>query len=276
MNRIVLMTDFSKNARNAIHYAINLFGESVNYLLVNTYIARGSAGAIGNLSMKIKEKTLVELESELKDILNAFQQFPNLNITTLCEFGEPVDVVKRIGERNEADLVVMGTKGASGIKKAVFGSVTSSVIQHTALPVLSVPEEAQFNGIKQIVFAADLSKNKKKELIAPLKSIAVENKAEVSLLHVWGEGELPKEENLDSLEEIRNLFKLDGVDISVNDIEATDTIQAIQNFCVERDADLLSVIARHNRFWDHLFHKSVSQELAFALKMPLLTLEDSF
>lgn len=276
MKKIVLMTDFSDNAKNAIRYAIKLFGNSADYVLANTYTTRSSAGSIGKLSRIIKERVTADLEKELAYIHKEFAEIPTLNITILCKDSEPIDLVNNLAKNGEADLIVMGTKGATGLSKVFIGSVTSSIIRNTKLPVLSIPEEAEFKAISKIVFAADLGENRKKELTAPLRSIALVNNAEVFLLHVLKEGELAENNEEDKMFEMGLAFDLEGVKTTLNSVEAENTAEAIQEFCLDIKADLLTVIARHNTFFDKLFHKSVSQELAFSLKMPLLTLEDSF
>ena len=276
MKKIILMTDFSENAKNAIKYAINLFGTTPEYLLANTFNVKSSTGSLGNLSRAVKKTVVADLERELNAIKLEFQNLTDLKISSMCKHSEPVDLVNELDRQNQVDLVVMGTKGASGLSKVFIGSVTTSIIKNTKVPVLSIPENAEFTRMSKIVFAADLSTNRKKELIKPLETIAKDNDAEVLLLHVLKEGELSKNEDDDKMFEIGLTFDLDGVNTSTNIVESEDTIEAIQEFCKDNEADLLSVIARHNSFFDSLFHKSVSRELAFSLKMPLLTLEDSF
>ena len=61
MQTILLMTDFSDNAKNAIQYAIEMHGEEVNYVLLNTYVVRENVGAFMSVANKIKEITEKEL-----------------------------------------------------------------------------------------------------------------------------------------------------------------------------------------------------------------------
>ena len=139
---------------------------------------------------------------------------------------------------------------------------------------LSIPEEAKYETINRIVFAADLSANVEDELTKPLIEIADRSKSEIFLLHILKEGGLSESSIDDKLDKLELTPCLDHLKKSVHFIEANDTVNGIKDFCDSKNADLLTVIARHHSFFDKLLHKSVSQELAFSSKMPLLSLED--
>ncbi len=79
-----------------------------------------------------------------------------------------------------------------------------------------------------------------------------------------------------NFKEFESYLSSSQIPTSVIFLESDSTSAAIEKFCQDNNTDKLTVIARHNKFFDKLFHKSVSKELAFGLKMPLLTLEDSF
>ncbi|NOQ76111.1 MAG: hypothetical protein GQ574_29180 [Crocinitomix sp.] len=276
MKKIVLMTDFSENARKAIKYGINLFGDSVEYLLVHSYTVRKATGSFADIGALIRQDALNDFENEIHFIKNEFSHFPDLKISTICKEGDPVDVINNLDNSLGIDLIVMGTKGASGLSKIFIGSVTASLIRKTKYPVLSVPEEAVFKSIDKIVFAADLALNRNAVLTYPLKSIARKNNSEVLLLHILNEGELAKGFDNYKLNKLEMSADLEGIKKTMNFVETNNKTEGIVQFCIKNNADLLTVIARHNTFFDKLFHKSVSQELAYSLKMPLLTLEDSF
>ena len=86
----------------------------------------------------------------------------------------------------------MGTKGASGITKVLIGSVTARVIKESLLPILSIPENAKFNPLKNIVFASDLHENQNDSLVNPLKKIAERFNSEITLLNILKSNEISK------------------------------------------------------------------------------------
>src|SRR4029078_9611095 len=83
----------------------------------------------------------------------------------------------------KADLVVMGTKGAAGLKGALVGTFTADVIESIDCPLLAVPHQARFTGIKKIVYATNYAFNDF-ENIEKVVEFAKYFNAEVILLHI--------------------------------------------------------------------------------------------
>jgi len=276
MKTILLMTDFSKNARNAIKYAIQAFGEDMEYILMTSYIIRSAPASVVNIARRVEENCEEDLKSDLDFIKSTFPEYPNLKITTLCEYGDPSDVLKTIQKQNIIDLVVMGTKGASGLIKVLVGSVTASVIRSTPLPVLAVPENAAFTTFDKIVFASDLHPIQNENLVKPLKQIAEKFDSDVMLLKVLRKGGMSKEKANSEIGKLEHSGYLSGLNKSWNFVESDHLSTAIEQFCEENQAGLLVVIARHSEFFDRIFHSSVSQQLVFHAKLPILALDDSF
>jgi len=269
MKTILLMTDFSDNAKNAIQYAIQMFGEETAYILLNTYTVRENSGTFVSVASRIKEIAEEEMGNELMFIKAKFPQYPNLKITTQVKREGSIDGVKRVGNQYPIDLIVMGTKGASGLTKILIGSVTASVVKETNFPVFIIPEKAKYEGVKKIVFAIN-NFSVDDDLLIPLVSIIKKEQSELHLLTVLKEAEKsPKGKDyfLESLKEIKQkIIYVEGEDVS----------EEVEKYAIQNNIDLITVVARHNKFFDRLFHKSVSQELIFQAKLPILVLEGSY
>jgi len=270
MKTILLMTDFSENAKNAIKYAINMFGEEVDYLLLNTYIVRENTGSFLSVSDKVKAMSEKAMFKEMAFIKSEFAQLVNLKISDVLLRGGAIDGVNQLKEKKEIDLIVMGTKGASGITKFLVGSVTASVVQETGLPVLIIPEKEEYVPYKKIVFATDFSHKVKQELLTPLQYIAQKFKAEVNLLNVQLINDSPSEFNM--------LGLIENVEVTIETIDAkeADVSKDIEQYCKKEEADMLTVVAHHNTFFEGLFHQSVSQELIYHAQLPILALDASY
>jgi nucleotide-binding universal stress UspA family protein len=272
MKTILLMTDFSENAKNAIKYAINMFGEEVEYLLLNTYIVRENTGSFMSVADQIKDISEKEMAKEEAFIKKEFSSLSKLNVKPLLIRGEAIGGVNLLKKEKQIDLIVMGTKGASGITKFLVGSVTASVVQGTGLPVLIIPEKEQYQAYKKIVFATDFTHKVKQEILTPLQQIAQKFNAEIAMLNVLDENNIKNEKVLDT----SNLFG--GVKSYLDTIKASerDVIEDIELYCKNNKAEMLTVVAHHNTFFQGLFHKSVSQELIYHAQLPILALDDSF
>ena len=144
MKQILVPTDFSQHALVAARYAGNMaqqLGWSIH--LTHTYTPFSSSFA----NEKFNEEILVHETDKARTNMETFrnelsQEFPGLEITTSCHTGMLGDVLPAIAGQAKNELIVMGTKGASGLKYVILGSNTFEIIRKSPVPVLAVPETA--------------------------------------------------------------------------------------------------------------------------------------
>lgn len=151
MLQILVPTDFSKNAWNAIKYGLKLF-ENTNctfYLLhVNPIPSYSGAGSsVKGSSQMVRESVLKESKENLDQLLLRIKNIPasaKHSFVTTAFHDFFVDSIKREVETKKIDLIIMGTKGSSGLRKVTMGSNTGDVITKVKCPLLAVPENAIF------------------------------------------------------------------------------------------------------------------------------------
>ena len=140
MKTILLPTDYSENANNAIHYAINLFGSDTNvkYILHHSYMVPTA----GNTNLYVIIDTLRKeaLKSIKKVKEKLLIQFPGLLIEVRVEHTMISEGISSAIEEEKVDTIVMGTKGATGLKEIFLGSNTVDVIDSVDIPVIVVPK----------------------------------------------------------------------------------------------------------------------------------------
>jgi nucleotide-binding universal stress UspA family protein len=192
LNVILIPTDYSDNARIAAEYAVENFAtEGLAFWLVNVYRLKYS-GAI--ISVDLDELMRSDSESSMEAELKFMQRkYPNLTIKGRTFQGALVDVITKLVGSKEISMIVMGTKGASGVKEVVLGSNAANVIKMLPVPVLLVPETLGSNVIKTILFATDLKYIKGYETIQPLHSVARKSQANLEILHLSNGEVLPEE-----------------------------------------------------------------------------------
>lgn len=260
---VILMTDFSEPARNAIKYAIDAFGEDVEYHLINAYYARTSSATLLDLNDILAKESEQGLKNEVNWINEMYKE-RRIRLKSHSVFGGPVDAIRKIKNQYEIDALVMGTKGASGIDSVLFGSVASNVIRVTKLPVISVPPTCVFQGFRNIVFASDGQNVSGDKVLEPLKKMQYQFNSEITLFSVVKEGQ-----------------KIDwskaGIGIEnahYETIEAKNIADAVTDFCQRSKTDLLAIVPKHTGFFERLFHHSISKELVEKAQLPILSLEN--
>ena len=158
MKNILLPTDFSKNAWNAITYAIELYkNEPCTFYLLNTYTPNIAASRF-MATVVTSESLAVESYSKegLNAVLNNIQSKYNNKLhsfKTISSFSLLADEVRELVNEYNIDMVIMGTKGASGVSEVFMGSNAVRVIKAVKnCPVLAIPEDFTFGKPKEIAF----------------------------------------------------------------------------------------------------------------------------
>lgn len=166
MKKILVPTDFSPNAKHALRVAAILAVKSharLGLLHANTAIAYNPAFPesvfAGMYDATDYYGVAADEFRKLKKELTEEPVFSNLGIDTRVEEGQLYAAVRRVVEEDEADLVVMGTKGAAGAAEFFVGSNTEKVIRTAPCPVLAIPENSGAFELKTVLLATTLEKD---------------------------------------------------------------------------------------------------------------------
>ncbi|AKA34242.1 universal stress protein [Flagellimonas lutaonensis] len=281
MKTILIPTDFSDNAWNAICYALEFFKEeTAKFYLLHTYtpvfyrmdylIGGPAYSAIPDIKVDV---SLAGLERTLKDIKKQFPN-PNHSFETVSAFNTLTDEINELTDEKNIDLVVMGTKGATGAKQLFLGSNAVFVIRKAKIPVLAIPESSKFTKMENILFPTDYwSKYKIKELRS-LIEIAEEYMAKITVLHVK---ELPENDLTDKQEQNKKHLKncLKEVPYQFTEIQGKLMPDAILEHIEDHDFQLLAMMNKEHSFFERLLIKQNVDQIGFHVKIPFLIIRDT-
>jgi len=270
MVNILVPTDLSEVSKIAVQYALKIVNKLGGTLTVlHVVIIIQPTRATMRLQLKSLEKDLMEtsredMEEFVKSISKQLKTEVSINVK-VAKGTSFNDAVKREAKKLRTGLIVMGTKGASGLRKYVLGSNTASVIEVSHVPVLAVPELGEFKSFKNVVYATDL-RNVQRELKTLIPYLEEFNST-VHLLHVTS-----------SLKEVSALEKkIDGIvkkagvtNIICKVIVNKNIDEAIDYYVAESNADLLTMFTHDVSFYEKLFNRSMTRKMAFHSKIPLL------
>jgi len=166
-------------------------------------------------------------------------------------------------------MVVMGSRGASTLKKARMGGTTVSVIDDCEVPVMAIPEHAQYSNLQKIVYASDL-KNVAKELEILIEFATIFG-SHIHMIHVTPAIDKKAEAAHLEIEEIIRKTKYSKLDFKV--IIDDNIPSAIDQFIKESNAELLTTFTHHLSLFEKLFARSVTRTLAYLGTIPLLALK---
>lgn len=161
MKKILVPTDFSQRAHEALDFALQFSGK-VNGHIILMHILDFPASSFntGGEVESIDPEVIFQAEyiKGVHQKLDAIkEQYPEENIVTKIKYGNPyVSISKEIAEE-QVDYIIMGSDGASGLKEVLIGSVAERVIRNADCPIIVIKGPAQLAEMKSFVFASDLS-----------------------------------------------------------------------------------------------------------------------
>ena len=187
-------------------------------------------------------------------------RFPNLDITYRVLKGDAGDDLPGIASSLGADLVISGCQGAREDLKTFLGSVASSLILTSKIPVLLIPPRSRYHGIHHILVAAVSSQVKDEQIIEPLRFFTDIFHPDVSLLQFGEYEEVKQRVNLKALITYHELS------------ENQDYMQKVNAFMDKHPIDLLTVIRRKKGFLEKTIGPKRTSTMRFNTPIPLLVL----
>ena len=273
VKKILVPTDFSVSADNALSYAVAL-AKNLSAKMTLFHSVRVPVSAAGELP---EEFTPLNLQKEATEHLECLQaQIRALNVPVEIEaettVGLAVDEIISAVRTNNSELVVMGTRGASGIMERIIGSNAAEVIQKANCPVLVVPEEAKYKEIRRIVFATNYLDNDFQSLYLLVEMFKAFN-AEIVVLHVREDTPGQEDEVENKLSEkfqqrVASSIPYDKFSFKV--INGRRVMECLNEFLENEGIDLLAVSTRRRNFISKLFERGLTQKLACHTRIPLL------
>lgn len=269
MKNILVPTDFSENANKALDFALSLgkrFGADIH--LVHTYHTSRQAGYIANVNRHIRD----DREKEMAEYLAKMKAHPkaeNLTIDGRARYGFSVETINSEAKFVEADLIIMGTQGASNVAKQVLGSTASNLIKGTHYPVLAIPSETKFKEIERVILAVDALDLTILNTLNPALNLVQRGNLALDLLHISKED---KPSDIDP--DIRKYLDNMSIPFSDHHIVSDNILASILTFAHQHPNSILCLVTRQRSWLANLFHQSVSQQAALHAHLPVFILPD--
>lgn len=270
--KILVPTDFSPLAKAAFLYAANLsVALKAKLILMNAFHIDQATRSLAEFTTdEVIRKRRLEQENECARHLEEIRR--EVQGEFVAEYavednGSVVTTINSFAQDHRCDLIVMGTKGASGLKKALLGTNTAGVINDSHVPVLVIPEFAIYKGIKDVVYASDMN-NLSEELQILLPLVRTFD-ATVHILHMHPVGNKPETDEAATSASLRG--QLDYAKIDCHYIQSADVKGGIEQYLNGKNADILAMFSGKRNFFERIFEKSNTRDVAYSSMVPLLT-----
>jgi len=278
MKKILIPTDFSETATNAIKYALELFKYDRSEITIVHSFADEVYDNTVNMSRdyfeEFKEKVQKNVNARLQKVIAEMLEIspnPRHIYNRQSSFVSIVDVINDFVDSENADVVVMGTKGKTNDPRITFGSNTLKVIKYVQCPVLAVPVTYHDMHPKNILFPTDYMIPFKRREIKLVSSIAMNYVSTINLLYV------SKVKNLSH----RQLDNQTFLDCCFNDnkfnflqIPEENVTNTINKTIKEQNIDLLVMVNHRQSYLEDLLYYSTIEKIGLEIKIPFLVLQN--
>ncbi len=282
MKRILLPTDFSDNAWNATEYALRLFEQQeCTFYFLNTYTPSIPSSRFmmpsSNSSNRLEEISRVNSEKGLQKVVHKARKLSNNPLHSfdcISSFNLLVEEVNQVIEERDIDLIVTGTKGASGMDEVFMGSNTVRIIKSSKkCPILAIPQYFKFSTPKEIAFATDFKRFYSQSELKPLLELAAQFRAVIRIVYVQHEIRPLSEIQEFNLKMLRK-FLGDQEHFIHTVSELASVSQTLELFTQQLGIHLLALLNYPHSYVERVTHEPVVKRTAFHTQIPLLVIPE--
>ena len=280
MKSILVPYDFSQEAEYAFQLAQELAAKAscklklVHVIEIPTTQHFNTIGEV-NLEENFVDKIfMVEMVDKRNAQMKALEELHAVapyQFSTKISFGNPYAGIASEITEIKADLVVMGSKGSSGLEELLIGSNTEKVVRHSKCPVITVKQPTRAVDIKNIVFASDFSENSKK-VIRELKDLQSLLGAELSLVKINTPNSF--ENTLVSKKNMQSFIKANELtNVKVEIFNSGSEEEGILEYADDVDADMIAMATHGRTGLMHLLGGSIAEDVVNAAVRPVWTMK---
>lgn len=281
MKKILVPTDFSEQADAAVEVASQLGKKTnANVTLLHvvevphgvsygSFSATGQVAASSDPSDNVFVMEMLKRAKEKMEGLVNEDRFEGVDLHYHIGVGNPFGQIKDMTHEQEIDLVVIGTKGSTGLSEVLIGSNTEKVVRLSEAPVLSVKKAVDISSIKKVVFASSLHQEDA-NLAKHLKALVEVLGAELHLLRVNTPNNFQSDKTtFKNMEVFKEQFGL----TSAKDESYSDAIEedGIIHYAEMIDADLIAMATHGRTGFMHLLSGSIAEDVVNHAKRPVWT-----
>ncbi|MDI1254940.1 MAG: universal stress protein [Flavobacterium sp.] len=272
MKKILFPTDFSAASINAFVYALHI-AKRLHAEIITVHIFQVPIGNYLDdgdfLSENYNISELGNFENYKDEVpkLKAIAESENCNhikMSHILHSGVVVDDILYFAEKENADYIIMGTKGASGLKETFIGSITEKIMSRASAIVLAIPENCRYNPISKILFLTQFQE-KHFTYLEKLLKIAKQFDASIDVLNVV---DVHDHTAMETVNHWKKAFPSSTVHFHV--IASKDPADTVLDFANLHMTDVIVVQVKYKSFFEQLFFNSMSRQLAFHSEIPIM------
>lgn len=272
MKTIIVATDFSAEAENALEYAgaaaKDLNAKIILFSSFSISVHASNARLPATAIERLIDQNNVKLKERAEEVASTY------GIEVDYESGLMLQVSEELAhlyEKHQAEVIVMGM-AASSLTQDLFGNTTTAAIMKLKYPVLAVPLGAKYSRIKKILFACDVLRGVQRTILKRIRNFASALEAEVQIFHVQDKVKMLENDTQHLASKVSIDEGLEGISFFYKNVESGTVIEEIKKEIEEFNPDVLIMVPLRYGFWDSLIHRSKTRIMASSSKIPLFSI----
>jgi nucleotide-binding universal stress UspA family protein len=266
--KILVPTDLSDNAKNAFEFAkVYARQQDASITLLYAYYAVYDFAA---QAAEIIQAIESDAKKALKKEIGTGRE-EGLQIDYKIVQGTVSTAINATVYNGDYDLVIMGTQGASGIKKTLIGSNTATVVKESEVAVIAVPAGSTFESIREITVAIELS-NENEVFFKRLVELTETWNLPYQVIHVETKSDFNKTLSFKGLEAFLNETYPD-CEFHFLSVPAKEIDKGLDDYLKDVSDCLLVMFSKNKTFFEFLFNRSHSVKMAYHTHVPLLVIK---
>ncbi|MFK5973323.1 MAG: universal stress protein [Flavobacteriaceae bacterium] len=278
MRKILVPTDFSENAFNALKYACQIFKNEKNELIIlhayaDEVYAQDTSMQSSPLE-ELKEVTSLNSEKHLKQLLKKIQLYsPNskYHYKTVSVFGALVDEINEWVNQKNIDIVVIGTRKKNNDCNITFGTNTLQVLKYVNCPVLVIPESYEYHPLKEVLFPTDYMIPYKQREMKLLCALTASFQSTIHMLYIDPIKKL-------SMRQLGNQkflsLCLKKLELIFETSPEKDKTIAITKYIVHRNIDMLVLVNSRHSYIEDMLYQSTIDQIELNIQIPFLLMQN--
>lgn len=278
MRKVLVPTDFSENAFNALKYACQVFKyERSDFFILHAYADEVYGQDVQlkrSFFNELKEVTYQKSEHSLEDTIERIKEYspnPRHKFKHISAFGTLTDELNDWVNEEDIDIIVMGTRGQTNDRSITFGSNTLQVLKYVQCPVLAIPEDYTYHAPRQLLFPTDYMVPYKRRELKLICDMSGSFRSEIHLLYInpLKQFSLRQEDNRQFLKEC-----LQKANLFFESTDEEDKTIAITKYIVHNDIDMLVMVNSRHSHLEEMLYQSTIDKIGLHIKIPFLVLQN--
>ncbi len=257
MNTVIVPTDFSPTSDNAARFAANMLkgAYGANIVLYHVYEKAAHKDTADKSLHNLKEQLTKEGAIKVE--------------TVAVEGSDVIDEIERVVRHRQANLVIMGITGRTGLEQVFMGSNTLKLVDRNVAPVLIIPPDAKFKTIKNVALTSDFKNVRMTTPSMPIKAVLQLFNPKLHVINVDSSHYVSITEEYQAekaqMEQMFAEFNPEFYFIGLNDFH-----EAIDQVVKDKNIDLLVTVPRKHSFLEGLFKSRHTKKLVYHSTVPIL------